>query len=66
MIEKHSKSQRHMDVMDAIYNRHAVRSYTEEKVKAETIHVLLNAAVHAPTAVLEQPWVLPLYKTERY
>lgn len=45
-----------MGVMDAIYDRRAVRAYTERKVEAEVIQRLIDAAVHAPSAVNEQPW----------
>ncbi len=39
-----------------IYERHAVRSYEPEVVDEWTIRTLLDAAVHAPTAVHEEPW----------
>lgn len=40
----------------AIYERHAVRAYTEQPVPEEDIQALLDAAVHAPSAVNVQPW----------
>ncbi|KTD73751.1 nitroreductase family protein [Legionella tucsonensis] len=43
-----------IDVMDAIYNRRAVRSYLPQKVDSEIIHQLLDAAVHAPSALHEE------------
>ncbi|MGL5742942.1 MAG: nitroreductase family protein [Legionella sp.] len=43
-----------MDVMDALYNRRAVRDYLPKKVDHEIIHQLLNAAVHAPSALHEE------------
>lgn len=45
-----------MDVMDAIYNRHAVRSYLPQAVDRPIIEELLKAATHAPTAMHEEPW----------
>ena len=45
-----------LDTMTAIYQRRAVRSYTAEKIEKATIEQLLNAAVHAPTAVHREPW----------
>jgi nitroreductase len=45
-----------MSVMDAIYQRRAVRSYTAKPVETDAINALLEAAVHAPTAVHEEPW----------
>jgi nitroreductase len=41
---------------DAIYGRRSVRSYTNEKLDKETVQQLLDAAVHAPTAIHEEPW----------
>jgi len=43
-----------MDVMDAIYNRHAVRDYLPKKVDAGVINKLLDAAIHAPAALHEE------------
>ncbi|RUR19420.1 nitroreductase [Legionella sp. km535] len=44
-----------VDVMDALYNRRAVRDYLPTKVDSELIHTLLDAAVQAPTALHEEP-----------
>jgi nitroreductase len=43
-----------IDVIDAIYNRRAVRSYLPKKVDSEIIHQLLDAAIHAPSALHEE------------
>ncbi len=40
----------------AIYERRAVRAYTDEPVARDQIKVLLDAAIHAPSAVNSQPW----------
>lgn len=45
-----------MTAMDAIYHRHAVRDYLPEKLDRKIIQGLLEAAVHAPTAMHEEPW----------
>lgn len=45
-----------VDVMDAIYERRAVRAYTGRAVDADTIHRLIDAAIRAPSAVNQQPW----------
>lgn len=45
-----------MSAMDAIYRRRAVRDYTGERIDGDTIRQLLDAAVHAPTAIHEEPW----------
>ena len=44
-----------IDVIDAIRNRHAVRNYLAKKVNASLINKLLDAAIHAPTALHEEP-----------
>ncbi|KTD40562.1 nitroreductase family protein [Legionella parisiensis] len=43
-----------IDVIDAIYNRRAVRNYLPQKVDSEIIHQLLDAATHAPSALHEE------------
>ena len=42
--------------MDAIYRRRAVRDYKPRKIEQATIRTLLDAAVHAPTAMHEEAW----------
>jgi nitroreductase len=46
-----------MELKEAIYSRRAVRDYTDRKVSRSTIHELVDAAIQAPTALDEQPWV---------
>jgi nitroreductase len=46
-----------MELIDAIYGRRAVRDYTSQTVPRATIDELIDAAVQAPTALDEQPWV---------
>lgn len=43
-----------IDVIEALYNRRAVRNYLPKKVEPEIIHQLLDAAVHAPSALHEE------------
>lgn len=45
-----------VSVTEAIYQRRAVRDYSPHKVDKHTINTLLKAAVHAPTAMYEEPW----------
>ncbi|HEY6039282.1 MAG TPA: nitroreductase family protein, partial [Kofleriaceae bacterium] len=47
---------RPMSVLDAIYERRATRAYTPQQVDKPTIMKLLDAAVHAPTAIHLEPW----------
>lgn len=44
-----------ISVMEAIYNRHAVRDYLATRVDVSLINKLLDAAIHAPTALHEEP-----------
>ena len=43
-------------VLEAIHLRHAVRGYAEDPVTEEEVRTLLDAAVHAPTAMHAEPW----------
>ena len=45
-----------MSVMDAIHRRRAVRHYAPQQIDPGAIRTLLDAAVHAPTALHEEPW----------
>jgi nitroreductase len=45
-----------ISVLDAIYQRRAVRDYTPRTIDQAVIRTLLDAAVQAPTAMHEEPW----------
>jgi nitroreductase len=45
-----------MDVLDAIYNRRAVRAYADQHIDQPTVLRLIEAAVQAPSAINQQPW----------
>lgn len=45
-----------MEVIEAIYRRRSIRSYTGQPVEAEKLDILLKAAMAAPSAVNSQPW----------
>lgn len=45
-----------MSEIEAIYHRRAVRNYQSQTIDKPTIHLLLKAAVQAPTAMHEEPW----------
>jgi len=47
---------RPLTILDAIYGRRSVRSYTSTPLDRETIRALLDAAVQAPTAMHNEPW----------
>ena len=42
--------------LKAIYARHSVRAYAPTVLDSATVQTLLEAAVHAPTAMHEEPW----------
>ncbi len=46
-----------MDLMDAIRQRRAVRSYTSEGISEPVMRRLIEAACWAPSATNEQPWL---------
>lgn len=45
-----------VSILDAIYQRRSTRTYTKERVPRALITRLLDAAVHAPTAMHLEPW----------
>lgn len=45
-----------MDVFEALHSRRSVRQYTDEKIPQEELHILLDAAMSAPSAGNAQPW----------
>jgi nitroreductase len=60
MMQKTAKSEASMSTMDAIYRRRAVRDYAPQTLDQSVIRMLLDAAVHAPTAVHEEPWAFAI------
>jgi len=51
-----------MELMDAIYHRRAVRSYTDRAVEPATVMELLRAAVQAPSGPNQQPWEFGVFQ----
>jgi nitroreductase len=45
-----------MRTLDAIAERRAIRSYKPDPVREDAVRRLLEAAVHAPTAMHAEPW----------
>jgi nitroreductase len=50
------KTLQSIEVLNAIYNRRAVRRYTAEPVGREILEELVNAAIQAPSARDLEPW----------
>ena len=55
-----TKHKVNMSIMEAIYKRCSVRSYSPERLDETTIRALLAAAVRAPTAVHFEPWAFAI------
>lgn len=53
-----------MDLDEAITGRRAVREYTGAAVDERTIRRLIDAAVHAPSAVNQQPWTFTVVREQ--
>ncbi len=53
-----------MDLTDAVMSRRSVREYTSEPVGEPTIRRLIDAAVHAPNAVNQQPWAFTVVRDQ--
>jgi nitroreductase len=45
-----------MDLIEAIYNRRAVRDYTPDAIPEDQLRALIVAAIQAPTAMHREPW----------
>lgn len=53
-----------MDITEAISGRRSVREYTAEAVDEQTIRLLINAAILAPSAVNQQPWTFTVVRDQ--
>ena len=51
-----------MDLKEAIYGRRAVREFTTEPVGEEMLRQLIDAAIQAPSAVNQQPWLFTVVR----
>ncbi len=54
-----------MDVTKAILSRRSIRKYNNDPVSDGDIEALLNAAMHAPSAVNERPWHFVVIKERK-
>jgi nitroreductase len=53
-----------MDLNAAILGRRSVREFTSQPVADETIRGLIDAAIHAPNAVNQQPWTFTVVRDQ--
>ncbi len=51
-----------MELIEAIYQRRAIRDYTSAKVAASTLNELIDAALQAPSAMNHQPWAFAVFQ----
>ncbi len=51
-----------MDLKEAIYSRRAVREFTSQPVNEEVLRQLIDAAIQAPSAVNQQPWLFTVVR----
>jgi nitroreductase len=54
-----------MDLIEAIYSRRAVRQYEPRPLTREAISSLIDAAIHAPSAMNRQPWAFTVVQDRR-
>jgi nitroreductase len=54
-----------MDIMEAIYQRRAVRTYTDQPVDKATVEALIKAAIQAPSSMNEQPWAFAVIQNTK-
>lgn len=53
--------QNDVGLTDAIFHRRAVRRYSAQQVKSETVQKLLLAVAEAPSAMNQQPWAFGVF-----
>lgn len=54
-----------MTIFEAILARRCVRSYTTQAVSLDIIRTLLEAAVHAPTILHDEPWAFAIIRDKQ-
>lgn len=53
-----------MEIYNAIRNRRSVRSYSKYEMPQEDIKIILEAAMHAPSAKNTRPWEFVVLKSQ--
>lgn len=51
-----------MDIKKSIFGRRSVREYTSESIDQQTLRPLIDAAIHAPSALNAQPWAFTVVR----
>ena len=52
------------DTLDSIFNRKSVRKYSDRVIDDESLQLLIDAAMQAPSAVNRQPWEFVVIKDQ--
>lgn len=60
-----SEGRRGKSLFEAILARRSVRDYVSQSLSRTTIETLLEAAVHAPTAMHQEPWAFVVVQNRR-
>jgi nitroreductase len=64
VAQKISEERVVVELNQAIAGRRAVREYTSQPVDEKTLRRLIDAAVHAPSAVNQQPWTFTVVRDQ--
>lgn len=62
VVRNTGQRERMMEVLEAIYGRHAIREYAPEMPATETMQSLVKAAIQAPSAMNFQPWAFAVVR----
>lgn len=55
-----------MELKEAIYGRRAVREFTADPVDEKVLRQLIDAAIQAPSAVNQQPWLFSVVRDKAF
>ncbi|QUD89323.1 nitroreductase family protein [Phenylobacterium montanum] len=53
-----------MDFAQTLHSRRSVRSYRQEPIAEPVLRALVDAAIQAPSAVNEQPWLFSIVRSK--
>lgn len=51
-----------MDLLEGLYTRRSIRKYTDKKVGDKELEKIIEAGMHAPSAVNKQPWHFIIFR----
>ena len=53
-----------MEFDDVLFGRRSVREYSSQSIEEPTIQRLIEAAIHAPNAINQQPWTFTVVRDQ--